>query len=149
MGCPLEAVFALRTYFMQHPICWSRAALQRSALFDGCALNLIFNKLLEHSLQVHSRTTKVNKVKYYAAIQSVLSPEKAETVRQAHVEFLARMVAERHIYARGRFPDGSGGLTIYQAETLEEARKLAEADPYVMHGVRRLELREWAMKVGS
>jgi uncharacterized protein len=88
-------------------------------------------------------------VKYYAAIQSVLSPEKAETVRQAHVEFLARMVAERHIYARGRFPDGSGGLTIYQAETLEEARKLAEADPYVMHGVRRLELREWAMKVGS
>jgi uncharacterized protein YciI len=88
-------------------------------------------------------------VNYYAAIQSVLDLQKMEAHRVAHVHFLATMVAQGHIYARGKFPDGSGGLTIFQAESLENARALAEADPYIVHGVRKLELHEWAMKVGS
>lgn len=88
-------------------------------------------------------------LKYFAAIQSLLSPEKTETFRQAHLDFLNKMVADGHIYARGRFPDGSGGLTIFQAETLEDAKKLAESDPYVHGGVRRVEIREWAMKIGN
>ena len=67
---------------------------------------------------------------------------------QSHVDFLAKTVADGHNYSRGKFPDGSGGMTIFQAESLDEARKFAEADPYVVHGVRRLELHEWAMKIG-
>jgi uncharacterized protein YciI len=88
-------------------------------------------------------------VKYFAAIQTVLDIRKMEVHRQSHVDFLAKMVTDGHIYSRGKFPDGSGGLTIYQAESLDEARKFAEADPYVIHGVRHLELHEWAMKIGS
>jgi uncharacterized protein YciI len=88
-------------------------------------------------------------MKYFAAVQSLLNPERTDAWRQLHVDFLAKMVADGHIYAWGRFPDGSGGLTVFQAASVEDARKLAESDPYVSQGVRRLELHEWAMKVAS
>lgn len=88
-------------------------------------------------------------MQYFAAVQSILNPEITDTVRQPHLDYLAKMVADGHIHAWGRFSDGSGGLTIYRAASLEDARKLAEADPFVSHGVRRLELHEWAMKVAS
>jgi uncharacterized protein len=86
-------------------------------------------------------------MKFFAAIQSALDPGKGEAYRQQHVDFLERCVAEGVIFARGRFLDGSGGLTIFEAASLEEARKIAESDPYVIHGVRRLDLHEWAMKI--
>jgi uncharacterized protein YciI len=36
-------------------------------------------------------------------------------------------------------------LVIYLAESLQEATTLAESDPYVSQGARRLELHEWLM----
>jgi uncharacterized protein YciI len=85
-------------------------------------------------------------MKYFAAIQSVLDADKIADSKPAHLEFLDRMVAEGRIHLRGRFPDGTGGLTIYRADSLDEARDLAEGDPYVRSGARRLDLHEWDMK---
>jgi uncharacterized protein len=85
-------------------------------------------------------------MRYFAAIQSIRDPEKIEANKSQHVEFLERMVARGKIALRGRFTDGSGGLTIFRAESLEEARELAEDDPYVRVGARHLELHEWDMK---
>jgi uncharacterized protein len=86
-------------------------------------------------------------MKYFAAIQSLRNAGKCLEFRQQHLDFLERTLAEGRIFARGRFPDGSGGLTIFEAETLEDAQKLAEADPYVREGGRHLEIHEWAMKL--
>jgi len=44
----------------------------------------------------------------------------------------------------GPFTDKRGGMVIYKADTLEEAQRLAEADPAVTEGARTLELREWS-----
>jgi uncharacterized protein YciI len=85
-------------------------------------------------------------MKYFAAVQSVLNVEKIEAVRPSHVEYLEKMVAEGKIHLRGKFPDGTGGLTIYRAATIEEAQQLAGDDPFVSSGARRLELHEWDMK---
>ena len=85
-------------------------------------------------------------MRYFAAIQSVLDADKIAAVRQAHIDYLDRLVAEGKIHLKGRFPDGSGGLTIYRAETLDEGRTLAESDPFVQSGARRLEFHEWDMK---
>jgi len=85
-------------------------------------------------------------MKYFAAIQSALDADKTATARQAHIDYLDRMLAAGKIHLKGRFPDGSGGLTIYRADTLEEGRALAENDPYVLSGARTLDLREWDMK---
>ncbi len=85
-------------------------------------------------------------MKYFAAVQFVANPERIEANRQAHLEYLIRMVDEGHIHLRGKFPDGSGGLTIYRADSLDDAQVLAGGDPYVSSGARRLELHEWDMK---
>ncbi len=85
-------------------------------------------------------------MKYFAAIQSIIAPEKIGALQQLHVQYLDRMVSEGRIYIKGKFSDGSGGLTIYRAASIDDARKLAEDDPYVSGGARRLELHEWEMK---
>ena len=85
-------------------------------------------------------------MKYFAAIQSILDASKIEAVRKMHLEYLEKMVAAEKIHLRGKFSDGLGGLTIYKAESIEEARKMAESDPFVISGGRKLELHEWEMK---
>ncbi len=80
---------------------------------------------------------------YYAAMLYMLDPEKNKVVLPRHIEYLDRLDKEGKVFARGPFADGSGGLVVYIAESLEEAAALAENDPHVVEKVRRLELKEW------
>jgi uncharacterized protein YciI len=84
-------------------------------------------------------------VKYYAAFLPMLSLEKSQALRSFHLEHLAKCRQEGRIFAAGRFADGAGGLVIYQAETLDDATRLAKSDPYVANGARGLEIHEWEM----
>ena len=85
-------------------------------------------------------------MKYFAAFLKMLDPEKSQTLRPQHLDFLVRTESEGKIFARGRFSDGAGGLVVYTAESLEEARRIAEGYPYIAGGARTLELHEWEMK---
>jgi Uncharacterized protein conserved in bacteria len=82
-------------------------------------------------------------VKVYAAFLPMRDAEKSAALRPQHLEYLETLEREGKILARGPFADGSGGLVLYLAESLEEARQLAEGDPYVVHGARGLALHEW------
>jgi uncharacterized protein YciI len=82
---------------------------------------------------------------YYAAILYMLDVERNQELRPQHLEYLNELSSQGKIFAKGPFVDGSGGLVIYKAESLDEAKKLAEEDPYVLEKVRRLELHEWKM----
>ncbi len=84
-------------------------------------------------------------MKYFAAILPIKDSEKNRLLRPQHLEFLAGAEQEGKIFARGRFADGTGGLVIYIADSIEEARRIAEGDPYVQSGARGLELHEWEM----
>ncbi len=86
-------------------------------------------------------------MKYFAAFLPMRDLEKSQELRPSHLEFLERKAREGKIFARGRFADGAGGLIVYQADSLEDAKTIASSDPYVMHGARSLELHEWDMKV--
>ncbi|SDY59599.1 YciI family protein [Thermoactinomyces sp. DSM 45892] len=79
----------------------------------------------------------------YAAILHMEKPELNLEFRAAHVDYLQNLEQQGKIFAKGPFTDGAGGLVIYLADSLEEAQKLAGQDPYVLQGVRRLELHEW------
>jgi uncharacterized protein YciI len=85
-------------------------------------------------------------VKYFAAFLRMQDPAKNQELRPQHLEFLQRAEKAGTIFARGRFTDDSGGLVIYKAETLDAAKEIAERDPYVSSGARRLELHEWNAK---
>lgn len=59
--------------------------------------------------------------------------------RPAHLEHLERLNAEGTLAMAGPFLDAegkpNGSLVIVKAETAEEARKLADADPYAKAGL--------------
>lgn len=80
---------------------------------------------------------------YYAAMLHMLDPEKNKQVLPRHIEYLERLDQQGKIFGRGPFSDGSGGMVVYIADTLEEAQFMAENDPHVVEQVRRLELKEW------
>lgn len=84
-------------------------------------------------------------MKYYAVFLPMKDEEKSRIHRSEHLAYLEKMRKEGKIVANGRFTDGSGGLVIYQAESLEEARRYAENDPYVQTGARGCEVHEWEM----
>ena len=86
-------------------------------------------------------------MKYFAALLMMKDLEKNASFRQQHVDFLTEKEKEGKIFARGRFNDNSGGLVVYVAESLEEAQKIAQSDPYAVSGARSLEIHEWDMKV--
>jgi uncharacterized protein len=82
---------------------------------------------------------------YYAAILHMEKPELNQEYRQAHLDYLQALVEQDKVHLKGPFLDGAGGLVVYKADSLEEAQTLAEEDPYVKEGVRRLELHEWGI----
>ncbi|HUI42790.1 MAG TPA: YciI family protein [Terriglobia bacterium] len=88
-------------------------------------------------------------MKHFAALLHLQDAEKNVSLRPRHLAFLAAQEAAGKVFARGPFADGTGGLVIYRSESLEKAGQLAESDPYVAEGARRLELHEWRMTTGD
>ena len=86
-------------------------------------------------------------MKYFAAYLRMLDSLKSQDYRPQHLDYLIQNERAGRIFARGRFADGEGGLVIYIAESLDEAKKIAENDPYIQFGARSLDLHEWEMKI--
>ncbi|WP_257351940.1 YciI family protein [Pseudalkalibacillus decolorationis] len=82
---------------------------------------------------------------YFAAILHMNKKELNQTYRQDHLDYIEKLNQEEKIFAKGPFLDGTGGMVIYKADSFEEAKQLAEADPYVQKQVRKLELHEWGL----
>ncbi|WP_232695879.1 YciI family protein [Brevibacillus daliensis] len=82
---------------------------------------------------------------YFVATLLMKDAEKNLEFRPNHLTYLEKLIEQGKVYAKGPFADGSGGMVIYQADSLEEATQLAESDPYVVEGVRHLELKQWNM----
>jgi uncharacterized protein len=80
---------------------------------------------------------------YFAAILYMQDISRNQEVRPQHLAYLDEMNKQGKVHAKGPFLDGAGGMVVYIADSLEEASKIAESDPYVREGVRRLELHEW------
>src|ERR1700759_1231402 len=56
-------------------------------------------------------------------------------IRPKHREYLLNLFKRGQVAAAGPFTDGSGGLFIYEADNIDAARALAEADPFALSGV--------------
>lgn len=55
--------------------------------------------------------------------------------RPAHLEHLERLQQQGRLVCAGPFTDKAGSLVIIEADTREQAERMANADPYVTHGV--------------
>jgi uncharacterized protein YciI len=72
----------------------------------------------------------------------------------AHLEYMIANEKKGLLFASGPLAEADGsqkgrGLTILRAASSEEARAIAEQDPFFVNGVRSFEVREWTVMEGS
>lgn len=79
----------------------------------------------------------------YVAILKTIDKEKDEEILDIHKAYLQKYIDSGKIYAKGPFTDHTGGLVIYNVNSYEEAKELAENDPAVLQNTRELTLKEW------
>ncbi|GIV97926.1 MAG: hypothetical protein KatS3mg057_2583 [Herpetosiphonaceae bacterium] len=65
-----------------------------------------------------------------------------------HFAYLAALKERGALLLSGPFTDKRGGMLIISADSVEEARAIAQADPLVARGLDRYELREWRITDG-
>ena len=100
-------------------------------------------------------TQKMLRRKFYAVLsQPSPAPEKMKPYLAAHLEYMIGLEKRGLVFASGPLGDGAGppsgdGLTILRAANAEEAREIAEADPFFVNGLRTFELKEWTIMEGS
>ena len=82
------------------------------------------------------------------------TPEQLSEHLPSHLEYMIDLERKGVLFASGPLSDGEGkmrgdGLTILRAGRADEARKIAESDPFFVAGLRSFELREWTLMEGS
>lgn len=80
------------------------------------------------------------------------APPKEELAARHH-DFIHDLEAKGLLVGAGPFLDDTGnrfgtGMIIFRAATRAEAQAIADAEPYIAHGVRRLKLVPWQRVAG-
>ncbi|MDK9711663.1 YciI family protein [Acidaminobacter sp.] len=79
----------------------------------------------------------------YSAYFKTVNKALDEEIRQAHLDYIYKLMDDGVIVAKGPFTDHSGGLIIYKASDFEEASGYVMQDPVCLHGSRTVEIKEW------
>ncbi|HEY1759106.1 MAG TPA: YciI family protein [Bryobacteraceae bacterium] len=74
-------------------------------------------------------------MKFAATIEYTRDAAKIGAARPAHREYLKKLLDSGNLAISGPFTDDSGGLLIYEADTLEQAEALIREDPFAKAGV--------------
>jgi uncharacterized protein len=77
-----------------------------------------------------------------------------EELTARHHDFIHELEAEGLLVGAGPFLDDTGnrfgtGMIIFRASTRPEAEAIANREPYIAHGVRRLKLVPWQRIAGQ
>jgi uncharacterized protein YciI len=77
-----------------------------------------------------------------------------EELTQRHHDFIHDLDAKGMLVGAGPFLDDGGarfgtGMIIFRAATRREAEAIANSEPYIAHGVRRLKLLPWQRIAGQ
>jgi uncharacterized protein YciI len=105
--------------------------------------------------RVADLTRKMLRKKLYVVLSKpVVAPDKLQPFLSAHLEYMIGLEKRGHVFASGPLADGAGpptgaGLTVLRAKDLNEARALAEGDPFFVNGLRSFELKEWTVMEGT
>ena len=92
---------------------------------------------------------------YVAQSTPAKAPEDVKANLPDHLAYQADLERQGQLAFAGPMSDESGdhmqgmGLIIYRADSLEQARALAEADPMHKSGARAFVLRRWMINEGS
>lgn len=65
----------------------------------------------------------------------------SEELVRAHVEHLKRLDKKGQFVLGGPFSDYNGGMVIIKADSFEEAKSIAEEDPFIKEGAESYQIR--------
>lgn len=82
-------------------------------------------------------------VRYVIRLTPRPGQKTTEPLIRAHVSHLRQLDAAGRLVLCGPFGDQPGGMIIIRADSLEEARAIAEADPFVSSGVEEFTVHTW------
>jgi len=100
-------------------------------------------------------TQKMLRKKLYVVLSKPLvAAEKLKPLLPAHLEYMIGLEKRGVIFASGPLADSAGppsghGLTILRAASAQEARVIAEGDPFFVNKLRSFELKEWTIMEGT
>jgi uncharacterized protein YciI len=95
------------------------------------------------------------RVTFYAAVVQPGPAWKAATERgqqpdlAAHLAYMNDLRARGKVLMAGPFADGAGGLIVYRADSIEEARQLSRDDPATAAGVFEPRLHTWLVNAAD
>ena len=98
--------------------------------------------------------TMLRKKLYVVLSKGGAAPEKIAEHLPHHLEYMIGLEKQGVLFASGPLAEADGktrgdGLTILRAASAKAAREIAEADPFVVNGLRSFQLREWTVMEGS
>ncbi len=105
--------------------------------------------------RVADLTRKMLRKKFYVVLSKpAVTPDKLQPYLSAHLEYMIGLEKRGLVFASGPLADGEGpptgqGLTVLRAKDADEARALAEGDPFFVNGLRTFELKEWTVMEGT
>jgi uncharacterized protein YciI len=65
----------------------------------------------------------------------------------SHKAYVRELIAKGHQARSGYWQEKGGGMMLFVAESLDEARAIVEADPLVKHKCVKYHLHEWCVVV--
>jgi len=80
---------------------------------------------------------------YFVAVFEMVDREKDKEILDVHIDFLNQNIEKGNIYAKGPFMDHTGGLVIYKMDSFDEAHALAQSDPVIVEGTRKMMFKQW------
>ena len=100
-------------------------------------------------------TRRMLRKKLYVVLSKATAPpERIMEILPQHLEYMIDLEKKGVVFASGPLPAEGGaprgdGLTILRSSSAAEARRIAEADPFYVAGLRAFEVREWTVMEGS
>jgi uncharacterized protein len=113
------------------------------------------NTMVSSAERIAEITGKMLRRKLYVVLSTATaSAEQVQASLPAHLDYMIDLEKKGLVFASGPFSDSQGnprgnGMTILRSKDADEARKIAEADPFVANGLRTFEIREWTVMEGS
>ena len=91
---------------------------------------------------------------YIVLSKATAPPERIKEILPDHLEYMIDLESRGMVFASGPLTAEGGeprgdGLTILRTGSAAEARRIAEADPFHVAGLRAFEVREWTVMEGS
>jgi uncharacterized protein len=83
--------------------------------------------------------------RFVILLNQIQGVETTEGIIRDHIQFLQQLEKNEQLELCGPFSDYEGGMLVIKANSVEEARDIAESDPFVKTNVRTYELRTWEL----